>query len=155
MNREMLNGSGIKDPVPYRAIKNIGPQAGEVYKSGRTMLLVVNGSQNGMYCPVLKILAERPFDAEENPDRWTELTVGDDTYYTDVSMVVYSTTNSLKHYLFSVEDMESVKDRIADAFGIRVKVEAPVKEEQVPELTYKRLYEDIIDKLVRGGDSRK
>lgn len=157
MNR---NASGYYDETAYKAIQGMA-KTGEIYECGHKVVLIIKN--HGNHCTALTLL-------EQDSDNCTIIDSLNHKFYTDPSRVQYVYTNMLGQCVdvIEAESFKIVLEEIEYALGfynlhekelLRLNQRIRELEKQVIDLEaektetgdetiYKRLYEDIIDKLI-------
>lgn len=168
--RDLLkNGSGAKDPTAYKAIKSVDTVvSGEVWHTKMGDVLVVSVHNDGPFVTILKLFNDMK-ESCDYPNRWVEVEAEGEVKYADLSMLSYATRRTFNtekaHLICVLEDevISDIKDRIADALGIRFKVEKKDEfsdaldnimiKHVVPqtEPDYKQRYFELIDRLIEKG----
>lgn len=150
------NASGYYDETAYKGIMSMA-KAGEIYETGTKSVLIIKN--HGKHCSALTLLERK------NGDNCIEIRA-DKIYYTDPSMLQYVYTDYLGQsvavlpsdsFTAVVEEIELAlcldigrKKALADASRRIRELEAELSRpaETTDDGIYKRLYEDIINKLI-------
>lgn len=163
MNR---NGSGAYDGTAYKAIMGM-PKSGEIWTYGtigKEILIIKN---HGTLSNVLTLL-------DENKSKYCIEVASRSLKYTDPRMLQYAFNEGMGQFVKSLpdEEFDKVLDEIEDALELNIyRQESPEENEALeqakqkikdletqleaaknnptaPDSIYKRLYDDLIDKLI-------
>ena len=140
MNNLLLNGSGIKDPTAYAAIKNckregndmneLRPNPGDIWEveigSQYKDMLVLSVYDRG-FCNMIQL-----HDDSKNLGRNVEVICTDGVKYADCEKLSFKYFECFKEYKKTVPDyvLEEIKEKVAESLGVSLTSEISDKAER-------------------------
>lgn len=136
------NGSCYIDPTAYQAI-NDAPKGGEIWRkgTGQEALVLKN---HGTMCTVLPLIDQQKPGTVEVISR--------QVMYANPCFATFAFNQDLGQYIKRLPDKDytDIMARFAEAMGVTIKVKKAEQPERddLSEVTYKALYQELLDKLV-------